>query len=162
LASGDYAGAASKDELEAARRARMARLRAENEDEEQTVTGRGSGANGGSTKVDTSRQSGVVDASELEGLDDDEQMRIMLGFDGFGSTKNTKVDDNHATSARGAAAKNKARKYRQYMNRKVRVCVKRKNRASKSLPYTANCLSHLSFRSRCVQNGFNRPLDKMN
>jgi U4/U6.U5 small nuclear ribonucleoproteins len=144
LASGgDYSGAASKDEIEAARRARMARLRAENEDEEQAVTGRGSGANGGSAKVDTSRQSGVVDASELEGLDDDEQMRIMLGFDGFGSTKNTKVDDNHATSARGAAAKNKARKYRQYMNRKVRLR-EEKETTPISLPYTANCLSHLS------------------
>jgi U4/U6.U5 small nuclear ribonucleoproteins len=98
----------------------MARLRAENEDEEQAVTGRGSAANG-SSNVDTSRRSGVVDASELEGLDEEEQMRIMLGFDGFGSTKNTKVDDNHQTSARGAAAKNKARKYRQYMNRKVRL-----------------------------------------
>jgi U4/U6.U5 tri-snRNP-associated protein 3 len=42
-----------------------------------------------------------------------------LGFGGeFGSTKGNKVEDNHSSSARGAAAKHKARKYRQYMNRK--------------------------------------------
>lgn len=55
---------------------------------------------------------------ELEGLDEEEQMRKLLGIDGFGSTKGEAVDDNQSTAARGGAAKNKARKYRQYMNRK--------------------------------------------
>lgn len=60
-----------------------------------------------------------VNPDELEGMDEEEQMMALLGFGGgFGSTKGQKVDDNHKSSARGAAAKNKARKYRQYMNRK--------------------------------------------
>ena len=59
-----------------------------------------------------------VNQEELEGLDEEEQMRKLLGFDGFGSTKGEAVEDNQSTAARGGAAKNKARKYRQYMNRK--------------------------------------------
>ena len=51
-------------------------------------------------------------------MDEEEQMRKLLGFDGFGSTKGESVEDNQSTAARGGAAKNKARKYRQYMNRK--------------------------------------------
>jgi U4/U6.U5 tri-snRNP-associated protein 3 len=102
----------------------MARLRAENEEEEQTLSGRQQRSSAGfasSAGAESFRQTtGAVDASELDGMDEEEQMRVLLGFDGFGSTKNTKVDDNHRTSARGAATKNKARKYRQYMNRKVR------------------------------------------
>lgn len=100
----------------------MARLRAENEEEEQVLhrQQRSVGDSASSTGAEARRSGMAVDASELDGLDEDEQMRLLLGFDGFASTKNTKVDDNHRTSARGAAAKNKARKYRQYMNRKVR------------------------------------------
>jgi U4/U6.U5 tri-snRNP-associated protein 3 len=60
-----------------------------------------------------------VNEEELEGLDEDEQMQMLLGFTGgFGSTKGEAVEDNQASAARGAAAKNKVRKYRQYMNRK--------------------------------------------
>ena len=59
-----------------------------------------------------------VNQEELEGLDEEEQMRKLLGFDGFGSTKGEAVKDNQSSAARGVAAKNKARKYRQYMNRK--------------------------------------------
>jgi U4/U6.U5 tri-snRNP-associated protein 3 len=60
-----------------------------------------------------------VNEEELEGLDEDEQMKMLLGFTGgFASTKGEAVEDNQASAARGAAAKNKARKYRQYMNRK--------------------------------------------
>ena len=59
-----------------------------------------------------------VNQDELEGLDEEEQMKRLLGFDGFGSTKGEAVQDNQTSAARGAAAKNKARKYRQYMNRK--------------------------------------------
>jgi U4/U6.U5 tri-snRNP-associated protein 3 len=47
------------------------------------------------------------------------EMQRLLGFTGsFGTTKNSKVQDNFTTSAVGAAQKHKARKYRQYMNRK--------------------------------------------
>lgn len=59
-----------------------------------------------------------VDPEELEGLDEEEQMQKLLGFNGFGSTKGESVEDNQNSAARGVAAKNKARKYRQYMNRK--------------------------------------------
>eukprot|EP00934_Nitzschia_sp_Nitz4_P000811 Nitzschia sp. Nitz4//scaffold497_size4732//407//739//NITZ4_009235-RA/size4732-processed-gene-0.1-mRNA-1//1//CDS//3329553080//811//frame0 len=43
---------------------------------------------------------------------------VSWDFGGFGCTKGQAVEDNQSTAARGAAAKNKARKYRQYMNRK--------------------------------------------
>ena len=59
-----------------------------------------------------------VNQEELDGMDEEEQMKRLLGFDGFGSTKGQAVEDNHSSAARGVAAKNKARKYRQYMNRK--------------------------------------------
>ena len=55
---------------------------------------------------------------ELEELDEEEQMQRMLGFGGFDSTKGKAVEDNQNSLAMGSAAKNKARKYRQYMNRK--------------------------------------------
>jgi len=65
-------------------------------------------------------QSSIIEVNpeELEGMDEEEQMKKLLGFDGFGSTKGDSVEDNQSTAARGVAAKNKARKYRQYMNRK--------------------------------------------
>ena len=60
-----------------------------------------------------------VNQEELDGLDEEEQMRRLLGFSGgFGSTKGEAVEDNQSSAARGATGKNKARKYRQYMNRK--------------------------------------------
>ena len=45
-------------------------------------------------------------------------MMQMMGFGGFGTTKGKAVADNQSSAARGAASKNKGRKYRQYMNRK--------------------------------------------
>ena len=46
-------------------------------------------------------------------------MRMLLGFSGgFGSTAGKAVEDNQKSAAKGAANKTKARKYRQYMNRK--------------------------------------------
>jgi U4/U6.U5 tri-snRNP-associated protein 3 len=59
-----------------------------------------------------------VKPEDLEGLDEEEQMKKLLGFGGFGSTKGESVEDNQSSAARGVATKNKARKYRQYMNRK--------------------------------------------
>lgn len=59
-----------------------------------------------------------VNQEELEGLDEEEQMRRLLGIESFGSTKGEAVADNHSSAAKGVANKNKARKYRQYMNRK--------------------------------------------
>lgn len=59
-----------------------------------------------------------VNEEELEGLDQEEQMQLLMGIGGFGTTKGKEVKDNKSSAARGVAAKNKARKYRQYMNRK--------------------------------------------
>ena len=127
--------------IEDERRSRMARLRAENEEEERKMAALDAAAvgstekNGGkplnacSALADASKDIVEVKPSDMWGMDEEEQMRKMLGFSGeFGSTKGKAVDDNHKSAARGAAAKNKGRKYRQYMNRK---------------------------------GGFNRPLDKM-
>lgn len=150
--SHDYEMDKQKAQREAERRAKMARLRSENEQEgrklaplEQDQQGGSSdgddddaGDNNGqrkrkkrdSTTTTTRPQEELVQVNEqeLQGLDEEEQMHMLLGIQGFGSTKGQKVESNHNSSAAGAAAKNKARKYRQYMNRK---------------------------------NGFNRPLDKM-
>lgn len=103
-----------KAELEAARRARMARLRQENEQEERKLEELEK------PKPKTGKETMLaVDEKDLEGLDEEEQMQRLLGFGGgFGTTKGQKVEDNHRSSAKGAAAKHKARKYRQYMNRK--------------------------------------------
>jgi U4/U6.U5 tri-snRNP-associated protein 3 len=110
--------------MQATRRARMERLRQENIEEERRLASledTSSTRRPASPSEDPKETIIQVNPAELEELDDDEQMIKLLGFSGgFGSTKGTKVQDNHETSARGAAAKNKARKYRQYMNRKVR------------------------------------------
>jgi len=59
-------------------------------------------------------QRGPDDIGDLEdNNDDDAAMRALMGFSGFGSTKNTKVVGN----ARGAVRKDKKSQYRQYMNR---------------------------------------------
>lgn len=54
----------------------------------------------------------------LEGLDEEQQMKALMGFGGFDTTKNKPVDDNQKTAARGHVAKHKRREYRQYMNRR--------------------------------------------
>ena len=46
------------------------------------------------------------------------QMAKLMGFSGFGSTKETKVQDNYEGAAKGTVQRKKERKYRQYMNRK--------------------------------------------
>ena len=108
-------------DYEAQRKQRMQRLRQELQEEDQEMA----------EKLDEARAAALPEAKdnpqgrivqineeELEGLDPEEQMRKLMGIDGFGSTKGQKVDDNFSTSARGVVQKNKARKYRQYMNRK--------------------------------------------
>ncbi len=113
-------GAATGDPLEQERRARMARLRAENEDEERRLAALDNKTNSSDSYHHHDPKSEIiqVDASELEGLSEEEQMQRLLGFGDFTSTKGQAVEDNQTSAARGAATKNKARKYRQYMNRK--------------------------------------------
>jgi len=108
----------------------MARLRAENEAEERKLSEMEEQSKQdqeqSSSKEKSAKESIIkVKDEELEGLDEEEQMRMLLGFSGgFGSTKGEKVEDNHKSSARGAAAKNKARKYRQVRRRKIFVCMR--------------------------------------
>ena len=127
-----------KEKLALDRAQRMARLRQEIKQEDETLAAldKQQSQPGGENHQQSSElgklpQESIIEVhqEELEGLDEEEQMRKLLGIDGFGSTKGEAVEDNQSTAARGGAAKNKARKYRQYMNRK---------------------------------SGFNRPLEKMN
>jgi len=57
---------------------------------------------------------------ELEGesVNEADDVMQLLGFESFGSTKNTHVIDNSTTAARGGRAPRQARKARQYMNLK--------------------------------------------
>jgi U4/U6.U5 tri-snRNP-associated protein 3 len=102
------------------RERRMARLRQQlkEEDDDLAAVDQGNG-NGLDQNLPKPQEEIIqVNPQELDGMDEDEQMKRLLGFDGFGSTKGEAVEDNHSSAARGVAAKNKARKYRQYMNRK--------------------------------------------
>ena len=107
--------------LERERRERMARLRAENEAEERggaaaSLEPEASTIGRKRNRDEPSKQS---DKNEDEESDEEQtEMMIMMGFGGFGSTKGKAVADNQSSAARGAASKNKGRKYRQYMNRK--------------------------------------------
>ena len=65
----------------------------------------------------------TLQETQLATLNDSEmseeaKMAALMGFGGFGTTKNTKVEDNHTGVAKGASQRKKERKYRQYMNRK--------------------------------------------
>mmetsp|Transcript_14098 Transcript_14098/g.21086 ORF Transcript_14098/g.21086 Transcript_14098/m.21086 type:complete len:212 (-) Transcript_14098:44-679(-) len=62
-------------------------------------------------------QSETVFTAGADEVDEKEIMRVM-GFGGFDSTKEKPVEDNFKGAALGAAAKNKRRIYRQYMNRR--------------------------------------------
>jgi len=65
------------------------------------------------------KSSAVAAGSDEEEMDEDAaNIAAMMGFGGFGSTKGKEVASNKNTAARGATSVNKARKYRQYMNRK--------------------------------------------
>jgi U4/U6.U5 tri-snRNP-associated protein 3 len=100
----------------------MRRLREENDEEERRISSlhqTGKEQNDDDDDVLSARNKIIeVNDDDLEGLDEEEQMKTLLGFGDFSSSKGQKVEDNQNSLARGAAAKNKARKYRQYMNRK--------------------------------------------
>jgi U4/U6.U5 tri-snRNP-associated protein 3 len=105
---------------------KMAKLRAENNAEERRLTdiqegvATGSKSDDKTTNTTRAKESIVeIQEGELEDYEEDEQMQMLLGFSsGFASTKGQAVEDNHKSASKGTAAKNKARKYRQYMNRK--------------------------------------------
>lgn len=54
----------------------------------------------------------------LAQLSEEEQMRALMGFGGFDSTKGKPVEDNAKGAAAGALRQEKKRDYRQYMNRR--------------------------------------------
>ncbi|GMR56371.1 hypothetical protein PMAYCL1PPCAC_26566, partial [Pristionchus mayeri] len=60
----------------------------------------------------TPEEAAPVDLSSIAGIDD--EVAKMMGFGGFDTTKNKKVDGNDV----GEVKINKQRRYRQYMNRK--------------------------------------------
>eukprot|EP00545_Synedropsis_sp_CCMP1620_P012851 CAMPEP_0119014294 /NCGR_PEP_ID=MMETSP1176-20130426/9476_1 /TAXON_ID=265551 /ORGANISM="Synedropsis recta cf, Strain CCMP1620" /LENGTH=162 /DNA_ID=CAMNT_0006967449 /DNA_START=19 /DNA_END=504 /DNA_ORIENTATION=+ len=111
-----------KGRFEKDRMTRMARLRAENYDEERRLAimdRKEEEKDEAQRRARKAKEQFVqVDQQELEGLDEDEQMKRLLGFSGFASTKGSEVEDNKNSAAKGTSTKNKARKYRQYMNRK--------------------------------------------
>jgi U4/U6.U5 tri-snRNP-associated protein 3 len=98
----------------------MRRLREENDEEERKISSINQPGQERNGDHGLSARDKIIEVNddELEGLDEEEQMKRLLGFGDFSSSKGQKVDDNQNSLARGAAAKNKARKYRQYMNRK--------------------------------------------
>lgn len=96
-------------EMERARQERMARIRAENESEEAAPPER---------KLEGADRIIQVNFQNREEEEEEDLMQRLFGVSTFGSSKNTKVATNHATAAVGVAQKHKARKYRQYMNRK--------------------------------------------
>lgn len=102
---------------EAVRRSEMERLRAENEEEERRLAvaldKRIIDNDVQETDLKPQEEIIAVDEAELEGLDEEEQMRKLLGIEGFGSTKGQKVESNHDGLASGATNKSKKRKYRQ-------------------------------------------------
>ena len=124
--NGDEEEAARKKKLALDREQRMARLREEIKKEDETLAAldkqqeQDANSSENPAEPEISPQEAIIEVKpeELEGLDEEEQMRKLLGFNGFGSTKGEAVEDNQSSAARGGAAKNKARKYRQYMNRK--------------------------------------------
>lgn len=109
----------------------MARMRRDNEVEEKVTTSAADGGEQGNNgaavkkyavplpsehnKGDSTKEG---DNDDEEGDEDQNAMMQMMGMSGFGTTKGKAVADNQSSAARGAASKNKGRKYRQYMNRK--------------------------------------------
>ena len=67
------------------------------------------------TENNSSFQTAAVEDNDDNELDEGAEMRKLMGFGGFASTKGKEVADNHA----GAAATRTSREYRQYMNRKA-------------------------------------------
>ncbi|GBG25642.1 U4/U6.U5 small nuclear ribonucleoprotein 27 kDa protein [Hondaea fermentalgiana] len=60
----------------------------------------------------------MTQEEKMQGMSEEEQMKMLLGITSFDSTKEKVVEDNQRGPAKGAAALNKKRKFRQYMNRK--------------------------------------------
>jgi hypothetical protein len=109
--------------MEAERRDRMARLRADHDEDDVDDEARPDRRHGNRQKSSQGTQQKPLQPPFGTNDDDDqdedaERMAKLMGFSGFNTTKGQAVLDNATSAAKGAATKNKARKYRQYMNRK--------------------------------------------
>ena len=102
----------SATDIEAARRERLALVQRLTHGDEG-VGGLGEQVKTAEKKKKRTRGEGGMEEEE-EVDDDDEEMHRVMGFSGFDTTRGKHVDGNDA----GAVSKHKARKYRQYMNRK--------------------------------------------
>ena len=101
----------------------MARLRADDIGDDDDDNGTRNNNHYRKKSVPTINKDVHHDNNNDDDNDDDQNegdvaMAQLMGFSGFASTKGEPVQDNQKGAARGAATKNKARKYRQYMNRK--------------------------------------------
>lgn len=108
----------SRVDADEERRARMAKLRADNDEEERRLEADAVEANNEKASKEELTKIKEFTQEDLEGLTEEEKMMKMMGIEGFSTTKGKAVKDNQVGASRGAAAKSKARKYRQYMNRK--------------------------------------------
>ena len=72
-----------------------------------------------SEQTDNKKPELILEEGEIANTDEDElkYLKLALGVDSFSSTKNTHVEDNSNTAARGARAP-RHRKATQYMNLK--------------------------------------------
>ena len=107
--------------IDEARRDRMARLRADDGDDDDDIDNENNDGIHNRRKKSTSISTLTTTKEDDHTINDDDEdiaMAQLMGFSGFASTKGELVPDNQKGAARGAATKNKARKYRQYMNRK--------------------------------------------
>ena len=98
----------SKSELDEARKERLAMVK--------RLTGETDEAETAAAAAAAVAADGLPAADEEE--DEEAEMRRVLGISGFDTTKGKAVEDNHHGAGAGGMAKHKARKYRQYMNRK--------------------------------------------
>jgi U4/U6.U5 tri-snRNP-associated protein 3 len=69
-------------------------------------------------KADVSEPASMEESNPLSQLSEEEQMRALMGFGGFDSTKGKPVDDNARGAAVGGVRHEQKRDYRQYMNRR--------------------------------------------
>jgi hypothetical protein len=69
-------------------------------------------------RQDVEREEGEVG---LEDIDSTAALKQLVGIVSFGSTKNTHVEDNSKTAAKGGRAPKQTRTARQYMNKKKKT-----------------------------------------
>ena len=98
----------SREEQEAKRKERLALVK-------RITQGTDSDDEGGGTANNPGAK-GPAEGEEEE--DEEAEMARLMGFGDFSTTKGKPVDDNILGAGAGAVSKHKARKYRQYMNRK--------------------------------------------